>query len=184
MRLRALVRVPLPVLLAGALAAGCASPAPRPPAPRPDDVIKAAQQRLTDGCLRHRGFTPPRPGERPPPAAERQRVAAALFGTGRTELSLTLPTGHTVGAHTDGCLAAAQRALYGDQKRWFRVSTVVNNLKPEAAHADRPLAEVRAGHRPELTQWRQLRARALKNAETILTADDLPADGTRAPRGS
>ncbi|WP_051855044.1 hypothetical protein [Streptomyces sp. NRRL B-1347] len=179
MRLRALVSVPLPVLLAGALAAGCASPAPRPPAPAPDDVIKAAQQRLTDGCLSRRGLTPPRPGDRPPAAAERTRVARALFGTGRTELSLTLPTGHSVGAHTDGCLAAAQRALYGDQKRWFRVSTVVNNMEPEAAHADRPLAEVRAGHRAELAQWRQLRARALKNAEAVLAADK-----PKAPRGS
>ncbi|QDQ11330.1 hypothetical protein [Streptomyces spectabilis] len=179
MRLRALVSVPLPALLACALAAGCASPAPRPPAPSPDDVIKAAQQRLTDGCLSRRGLTPPRPGDRPPPAAERERVARALFGTGRTELSLTLPTGHSVGAHTDGCLAAAQRALYGDQKRWFQVSTVVNNLKPEAAHADRPLAEVRAGHRAELAQWRQLRTRALKNAEAVLSRDT-----PTAPRGS
>ncbi|WP_282797024.1 hypothetical protein [Streptomyces sp. CC224B] len=167
MRPHALVCVPF-LLLA---AAGCASPAHRPPAPAPDDVVRAAQQRLTDRCLARQGLTPPRPGDRPPSTAERDRVTRALFGTGRTELSLTLSTGHVVRAHTDGCLATAQRALYGDQKRWFRVSTVVNNLKPEAAHAHRPLSEVRATHRADLTTWHQLRARALRNAETILNAD-------------
>ncbi|MEU2558309.1 hypothetical protein ABZ626_03030 [Streptomyces longispororuber] len=167
MRPHALVCVPF-LLLA---AAGCASPAHRPPAPAPDDVVRAAQQRLTDRCLARQGLTPPRPGDRPPSTAERDRVTRALFGTGRTELSLTLSTGHVVRAHTDGCLATAQRALYGDQKRWFRVSTVVNNLKPEAAHAHRPLSEVRAAHRADLTTWHQLRARALRNAEAILNAD-------------
>jgi hypothetical protein len=44
-------------------------------------------------------------------------------------LSLRLTTGHVVRAHTDGCLAAAQRRLYGDQRRWFRASVVVNNLR-------------------------------------------------------
>ena len=132
-------------------------------------MIKAAQQKLTDRCLTRQGLTPPRPDGRRPSPAERRRVARALFGTGRTELSLTLPTGHSVRAHTDGCLAAAQRELYGDQKRWFHVSTVVNNLKPEAAHTHRTLTEVRARHREDLTEWHRLRATALTHAKTHLS---------------
>ncbi|MFC0052192.1 hypothetical protein [Streptomyces actinomycinicus] len=56
----------------------------------------------------------------------------ALFGTGPAQLSLTLATGYTVRTHTDGCLAQAQRFLYGDQARWFRAEVTVNNLRPEA----------------------------------------------------
>ncbi|MFE0171933.1 hypothetical protein ACFWZ2_06420 [Streptomyces sp. NPDC059002] len=155
------------------LTGGCApAPAPTRPPMRPDDLIKAAQQRLTDRCLTHQGLTPPRAGQRPGAtrAARRQdrRVSDALFGAGRTELSLTLPTGYSVRAHTDGCLATAQQTLYGDQRRWFQVSTVVNNLKPEAAHRDRSLASVRAMHRTELADWRRLRAHALSRATSLL----------------
>ncbi|CCK24885.1 hypothetical protein BN159_0506 [Streptomyces davaonensis JCM 4913] len=62
----------------------------------------------------------------PPPQEE------ALFGSGRAELSVTLATGYTVRTHTDGCLAQAQRFLYGDQARWFRAEVIVNNLRPQA----------------------------------------------------
>ncbi|MFD0418976.1 hypothetical protein [Streptomyces sp. NPDC127108] len=167
--LRALAALPL-VLLA-LLAVGCAPRAERTPALPPDDMIKAAQQKLTDTCLTRKGLTPPRPGSRAPSTAEQQRVARALFGTGRTELSLTLPTGHSVRAHTDGCLASAQRTLYGDQRRWFRVSTVVNNLKPEAAFREQPLTEIRARHRTDLADWRRLRTRALINAKAHLQSE-------------
>lgn len=157
------------------LASGTAcSTAPAPPRLAPDDVIKAATQRLTDGCLIRQGFVPPRPGESPPPEAVRARVAEAMFGAGRTELSLRLPTGYVVRAHTDGCLAAAQRRLYGDQRLWFRTSTIVNNLRPEAAHTDRTLAEVRAGHRTELADWRRLRARALTEATSLIGSTNPP----------
>ncbi|WP_364704293.1 hypothetical protein [Streptomyces ossamyceticus] len=155
------------LLLGGAALTGCTA-ASAPPRLSPDDVIKAATQRLTDDCLVRQGLTPPRPGQSPPPDAERERVAEAMFGGGRTELSLRLPTGYVVRAHTDGCLAAAQRRLYGDQRRWFRTSTIVNNLKPEAAHSDRTLAEVRADRRAELADWRRLRTRALTEAEALL----------------
>ncbi|MGJ5953519.1 hypothetical protein [Streptomyces neyagawaensis] len=155
------------VLLGGAALTGCTA-APAPPRLSPDDVIKAATQRLTDDCLVRQGLTPPRPGQSPPPDAERERVAEAMFGAGRTELSLRLPTGYVVRAHTDGCLAAAQRRLYGDQRRWFRTSTIVNNLKPEATHSDRTLAEVRADRSAELADWRRLRTRALTEAEALL----------------
>lgn len=152
------------------LAVGCSPPPSRTTELPPNDIIKTAQRQLTDTCLARRGLTPPTPGSRPPSAAEQQRVTRALFGTGRTELSLTLPTGYSVRAHTDGCLAEAQRTLYGDQRRWFRVSTVVNNLKPEATFRKEPLTEVRARHRGELTEWRRLRARAVINAKAHLQA--------------
>ncbi|TGA93679.1 hypothetical protein [Streptomyces sp. MZ04] len=142
----------------------------------PADIIKAAQQQLTDRCLKRQGLTPPR-AEAPRAATpatrdsreESQRVADALFGAGRTELSLTLPTGYSVRAHTDGCLAAAQRTLYGDQRRWFEVSTIANNLKPEAAHRHRSLAWVRARHRTELSDWHSMRAQALRRATAQLS---------------
>lgn len=162
------------VLSAVLLLTGCADPDPAP-RPAPDQVIKAATQRLTDACLARRGLTAPRPGQKPPPAAEEQRLAATLFGAGRAELSLALPTGHVVRAHTDGCLAAAQRRLYGDQRRWFRASVTVNNLQPEAAHTHRGLAEVRARHSAEIADWRRLRAHALVQATALL--DNKPTTG-------
>ncbi|MFD9861687.1 hypothetical protein [Streptomyces alboflavus] len=163
---------PLPLLLLlTVLTVGCAPSVERKPGLPPADTIKAAQQQLTDTCLTRKGLAPPRPGDRPPSAAEQQRVARALFGTGRTELSLTLPTGHAVRAHTDGCLASAQRTLYGDQRRWFRVSTVVNNLKPEAAFRKQPLTEIRDRHRGDLAEWRRLRTRALINAKAHLQSE-------------
>ncbi|MER7344345.1 hypothetical protein ABT390_02935 [Streptomyces aurantiacus] len=153
------------------LAVGCSAPPSRTSELPPNDIIKTAQRKLTETCLTRQGLTPPHPGSRPPSRAEQQRVTRALFGTGRTELSLTLPTGYSVRAHTDGCLAEAQRTLYGDQRRWFRVSTVVNNLKPEAAFRKEPLTEVRTRHHGELAEWRRLRARAVINAKAHLQAD-------------
>ncbi|MEW2396445.1 hypothetical protein [Streptomyces sp. NPDC046862] len=138
------------------------------PHPSPDDVIKAATLHLTDVCLTRRGLTPPVPGRGKPSADDQERIADALFGAGRTELSVRLPTGYVVRAHTDGCLATAQQRLYGDQRRWFRSSAIVNNLGPEAAHTHSTLAEVRARHRAELADWRRLRAHALKSAKTVL----------------
>ncbi|MEV5609035.1 hypothetical protein [Streptomyces sp. NPDC052225] len=158
-------------LLAGTLMlTGCAH-RPAGPALSPDDTIRAAQQRLTDRCLTRQGLTPPRPGQRPPSRTEQERVADALFGRPPAELSLTLANGIPVRAHTDGCLAEAQRTLYGDQKRWFRVSTVVNNLRPEAAYRERSLASVRAQHRTELTEWRRMHAHALDASARVLHAD-------------
>jgi hypothetical protein len=152
-------------------ASACASH----PAPGADDVIKAATRKLTDDCLTRQGLSP---------ESDRQRVADALFGTGPAELSLRLPTGYTVRAHTDGCLAAAQRRLYGDQDRWFHASVVVNNLQPEAARTGRPLSEVRAAHRAELTEWRRLRARALTQATALLEGGDITEPSTTHPKGN
>ncbi|MFF7759398.1 hypothetical protein [Streptomyces griseorubiginosus] len=152
-------------------ASACASH----PAPGADDVIKAATRKLTDDCLTRQGLSP---------ESDRQRVADALFGTGPSELSLRLPTGYTVRAHTDGCLAAAQQRLYGDQDRWFHTSVVVNNLQPEAARTGRPLSEVRAAHRAELTEWRRLRARALTQATALLEGGDITRPSTTHPKGN
>ncbi|MGH4028004.1 hypothetical protein ACQB60_03585 [Actinomycetota bacterium Odt1-20B] len=148
---------------------GCAPAPARPHVLSSADIIRAAQQQLTDRCLLRQGLTPPRPGRHARSEAEEQRMSGALFGSGRTELSLTLPTGYSVRAHTDGCLAAAQRSLYGDQRRWFHASTIVNNLKPEAAHGHDSLASVRDRHRADIAEWQRLRARALTRAKAQLT---------------
>ncbi|MCL3998982.1 hypothetical protein [Streptomyces lavenduligriseus] len=150
-----------PALLAALLTA--CDTAQQAARPSPDDVIKAATRKLTDDCLARQGITK---------TAAEQRVNDALFGAGDPELSLRLPTGYVVRAHTDGCLAAAQRRLYGDQDRWFRVSVVVNNLKPEAVKNHRPLGEVRAAHRVQLAQWERMRARALTEATALLKGGD------------
>lgn len=151
------------LLLAGA--ASCAAPAA--PA-RPGDVVKAAQLRLTDACLTRQGLTPPRPGATPPDGREALRVSDALFGAGPAELSLTLATGHEIRAHTDGCLAAAHRRLYGDERAWFRASAVVNNLRSEAAYRGTDLSSVRRTHRAEVAGWERMRARALRQAKALL----------------
>ncbi|MEV6739085.1 hypothetical protein AB0N14_20035 [Streptomyces sp. NPDC051104] len=128
-----------------------------PPSPSPDDVIKAATQKLTDDCLARQGLSPPRPGQPTPSSVEQRRLSDTLFGSGEAELSLRLPTGYVVRAHTDGCLAAAQQRLYGDQRRWFRTSVIVNNLQPEAEQTHRSLAEVRSRHSAEIAEWRPRR---------------------------
>ncbi|MFF2503215.1 hypothetical protein ACFVTY_07540 [Streptomyces sp. NPDC058067] len=157
-----------PLSLTGLLLTGCAAPASGPPLSR-DDTVRAATRLLTDHCLTARGLTPPRPGRHPGTDAQEERLTDALFGAGPAELSLKLPTGYSVRAHTDGCLASAQRTLYGDQRRWFQVSTVVNNLKPEAAYRETSLASVRARHRTEVADWRRLREHALVRATDLLT---------------
>ncbi|MFI1465825.1 hypothetical protein [Streptomyces wuyuanensis] len=122
--------------VAALLLVGCAAepsgPAPVPPAAERDQdaLIRHAQRVLIDGCLDRQGLAVAR---KPSSSQESRRLRNALFGTGPTELSLTLPTGHTVRAHTDGCLAAARHTLYGDQRRWFRAEVTVNNLSAEAA---------------------------------------------------
>ncbi len=137
---------------------GCGAPRQPTVSLNPADTVKAAQLLLTDRCLTHQGLTPPRQGERPASAAEGRRVDHALFGTGRAELKITLPSGHVVSQHTDGCLAQAQRRLYGDQRRWFQASTTVNNLHSKAPSQDR-------------AAYRELSDRALQRARTLLTAE-------------
>jgi hypothetical protein len=139
--------------LLAALTTACGSPREPAVSLTPDDTLKAAQLLLTDRCLTDRGLTPPRPGG-PSPSG---RVDSALFGTGQPELSVKLPSGLVVAHHTDGCLAQAERRLYGDQRRWFRAVTLVNNLKSRAPQQDR-------------AAYRELRAHALTEARALLSA--------------
>ncbi|CAL9363264.1 hypothetical protein SUDANB58_00700 [Streptomyces sp. enrichment culture] len=67
-------------------------------------------------------------------ARRQQRFLDAMFGTGRRELSTRTATGLVVRANSDGCLAEAQRVLYGDQARWFRATVAVDNLEAAAHH--------------------------------------------------
>ncbi|WP_328492435.1 hypothetical protein OHS59_06480 [Streptomyces sp. NBC_00414] len=105
-----------------------------------DDLIKAAQQTLVERCLTRRGLS--LEGARD----EDRQLQGALFGKGRPELAVTLPTGYTVRAHTDGCLAAAQRELYGDERRWFRTQVVVDNLRAEARQRMKDDPDYRVAH--------------------------------------
>ncbi|MEU9957633.1 hypothetical protein [Streptomyces sp. NPDC050982] len=140
--LRALGAAALALLALVALG-GCGTPTgagrDAPALPRTererDDLVKAAQQVLVERCLAGRGLSSKgASGERRADGKDDtadRRLQGALFGRGRPELSITLATGYTVRAHTDGCLAAAQRELYGDERRWFRAQVVVNNLRAE-----------------------------------------------------
>ncbi|MGW7364605.1 hypothetical protein ACWGI8_14540 [Streptomyces sp. NPDC054841] len=116
------------LVLSGCAAAPTGRALPTPERSR-DDVIRSAEQALVTRCLASQGLTT---ASKPATPAEDRRLQAAVFGSGPSELSLTLPTGYTVTAHTDGCLASARHTLYGDQRRWFRAQVTVNNLRAEA----------------------------------------------------
>ncbi|MEU6081456.1 hypothetical protein [Streptomyces sp. NPDC047108] len=88
-----------------------------------------------------------RPGKKA--MAAQRRLSDALFGTGRRELSTRTATGYVVRANSDGCLAEAQRELYGDQARWFRTEVAVNNL--EAATHQRVIRD--PAYRTALARW-------------------------------
>ncbi|MFK3729095.1 hypothetical protein ACI2LJ_02340 [Streptomyces sp. NPDC088090] len=149
-----LARRVLPAAAALTLLAGCTSvrpdlpESPAVPAERAaqDALLRAAERRLVDDCLADRGL---RATAEPRAPAQDRALRAALFGTGPRELSVTLATGATVTAHSDGCLAAARDRLYGDQRRWFRVQVVVDNLRAEAQarYRDDP------AHRAVLARW-------------------------------
>ncbi|MFF9500064.1 hypothetical protein [Streptomyces sp. NPDC014656] len=149
-----LARRALPAAAVLTLLAGCTSVRPDLPGPpavpetraAQDALLRAAERRLVDDCLAGRGI---RVTAEPRAPAQDGAFRAALFGTGPRELSVTLATGATVTAHSDGCLAAARRRLYGDQRRWFRVQVVVDNLRAEAQarYRDDP------AHRTALARW-------------------------------
>ncbi|MFG3343811.1 hypothetical protein ACGF1Z_01970 [Streptomyces sp. NPDC048018] len=145
-------------------AAGCATVRPGP-ADRPaavssgrqgeDRLLKAAERRLVAECLGAQGLTLTAVSRARAPADDR-RLQTALFGSDPRELSLTLATGLTVTANSDGCVAAARAQLYGDQTRWFRAQVTVDNLRAEA-HArmkDDP------AHRAALDRWTRCAAPA------------------------
>ncbi|MEU2658862.1 hypothetical protein ABZ615_26540 [Streptomyces sp. NPDC007325] len=149
-----LARRAVPAAAALALLTGCTSVRPdlpeRPVVPtartEQDALLKAAERRFVDDCLAGRGLLA---AAAPRAPAEDRVLRAALFGTGPRELSVTLATGATVTAHSDGCLAVARDRLYGDQHRWFRAQVVVDNLRVEAQarYRDAP------AHRAALDRW-------------------------------
>ncbi|MET9958414.1 hypothetical protein ABZ128_04890 [Streptomyces sp. NPDC006326] len=62
--------------------------------------------------------------------SERAAARTALMGASPVGLSVQAPTGMTITASAEGCIADAERALYGDLKGWFRVKVVTMNLLP------------------------------------------------------
>ncbi|MEU9144568.1 hypothetical protein [Streptomyces sp. NPDC048349] len=160
------------------LLTSCAGPphgSPRPGIPADergrDDLVRSAQLTLVNRCLSEQGLTVPAPQERPAAtSAAGRRLQAALFGTDPRELSLTLPTGYTVTANTDGCLARAQRTLYGDQKQWFEAEVVVNNLHAEA--------QARLGADPE---YRAALARRTRCTDASPEARPAPSAAPTSP---
>ncbi|KOU25449.1 hypothetical protein ADK52_12540 [Streptomyces sp. WM6372] len=99
------------------------------------DQRAAAQEREADPNQRYfRGL----------PASGRAAARTALMGSAPVGLSATAPTGMTITASAEGCIADAERTLYGDLATWFRVKVVTMNLRPvrEAlVHEDRQYAE-------------------------------------------
>ncbi|WP_109506732.1 hypothetical protein [Nocardioides speluncae] len=57
---------------------------------------------------------------------QQQEWQATLFGDG-PRVSVRLPGGGRLSTNTDGCLAEARRALYGDLERWFRARRLIDN---------------------------------------------------------
>jgi hypothetical protein len=112
-----------------------------------DDPAWAAEHGFGDVDGTRQAQQSPRTGKTA--AAQQQRFVDALFGTGRRELSTRTATGLVVRANSDGCLAKAQRVLYGDQARWFRSEVAVNNL--EAAAHDRVTRD--PAYRAVLARW-------------------------------
>ncbi|MEU6140713.1 hypothetical protein ABZ848_10180 [Streptomyces sp. NPDC047081] len=108
-------------------------------------------------------------------AAEQQRLSDALFGTGRRELSTRTATGLVVKANSDGCLAEAQRVLYGDQAAWFRSDVTVNNL---AAAAHQRVTRDPA-YRAALARW----SRCVAPVHKATDPAELRAAWQRAARG-
>ncbi len=60
----------------------------------------------------------------------RAAYAAAMFGSTSDQVSVTVPNGDVIVQNADGCLAEAERRLYGDFARWFRAQTITGNLEP------------------------------------------------------
>ncbi|MER6663021.1 hypothetical protein ABT256_00610 [Amycolatopsis japonica] len=61
---------------------------------------------------------------------ERRSAAAAAYGggAGSSVVEAVAPGGATIGQRDTGCLAEAQRTLYGDFAAWVRASVVTGNL--------------------------------------------------------
>ncbi|MFI8966115.1 hypothetical protein ACIGO8_28835 [Streptomyces sp. NPDC053493] len=145
--------------------AGCATVRPESagppgaaPAARPeqDRLLKAAEQRLVAECLHAQGLALAPASQARAPDDRDERLRTALFGKDPRELSVTLATGLTVTANSDGCVAAARGRLYGDQTRWFRAQVTVDNLRAEA----QARMKEDPAHRAALDRWTRCAAPA------------------------
>ncbi|MGW5421258.1 hypothetical protein [Streptomyces sp. NPDC003943] len=158
---RALVTAAAALVLAGCATvrpapSGAAQTGSRTTRQEQDRLLEAAEQRLVAECLDGQGLSLPPVNQARAPASQDIRLQAALFGKDPRELSLTLATGLTVTANSDGCLAGARATLYGDQNRWFRAQVTVDNLRAEAQARmkDDP------AHRAALDRWTRCAAPA------------------------
>ncbi|MFD9333400.1 hypothetical protein ACFWBF_03150 [Streptomyces sp. NPDC060028] len=131
-------------------------------------------------------------------AQQRAAARTALMGRSPVGLSAEAPTGMTLTASTEGCIAQAQRSLYGDLAGWFRAKVVTMNLRPAQetrVREDRRYADavgewagcMRAAGRPYATPLdsRQAAAGLADAAETELAVIEATcATGTPLARVS
>ncbi|MER8044533.1 hypothetical protein [Streptomyces sp. NPDC094032] len=161
------IRRALVTAAAALVLAGCATVRPGPSAgatrQEQDRLLKTVEQSLVVDCLGDRGLTLTTRARAP---AEDRRLQVALFGSDPRELSLTLTSGLTVTANSDGCVATARASLYGDQIRWFHAQVTVDNLRAEAQARmkDDP------AHRAALDRWTRCAA-----------PEGVPREGRPAP---
>ncbi|MFI6416300.1 hypothetical protein ACIBG6_02525 [Streptomyces sp. NPDC050842] len=90
------------------------------------------------------------------PADRKAEALAAANGTSPDGLTVTLPGGGTVQRSDHGCVAEAQRGLFGDLGAWFRASTRVDAL----IQIRRSRVTADAGYRERLGVWRDCMRRA------------------------
>lgn len=90
------------------------------------------------------------------PADRRARALVAANGPSPDGLTVRLPGGGTVRRSDRGCVAEAQRRLYGDIGAWFRSTTRVEAL--EQILRSRVVADT--GYQESLVVWRRCMGRA------------------------
>ena len=90
------------------------------------------------------------------PSDRKAAALAAANGTSPDGLTVTLPGGGTVQRSDHGCVAEAQRGLYGDLGAWFRASTRVDAL----VQIRRRRVTADTGYRERLAAWRDCMRRA------------------------
>ncbi|MFJ2257014.1 hypothetical protein ACIOKD_01515 [Streptomyces sp. NPDC087844] len=79
----------------------------------------------------------------------RTEALTVLMGAQSKGVSAKAPTGMTLTTSNHGCIAEAQRALYGDLNTWFRVQVVTTNLQPLYV----PKVRADSRYKKALGQW-------------------------------
>ncbi|GLY97573.1 hypothetical protein Acsp02_48270 [Actinoplanes sp. NBRC 103695] len=82
-------------------------------------------------------------------AGRREAYQTALDGGRAASMAVPLPDGGTLYQNADGCVAEAQRGLYGDLRTWFRTRTLLERLSSD--YRPRVIADDR--YRSALTAW-------------------------------